>query len=1741
MANRDPFETLEPLPLSDPFAVLDDQPKAAAPLPIDPFEALTKVDPLLQLESIDDTADQSPDKGYASWIDLAMQQQDGSTLAQAAQGFGPQAPPTKLRQHAADVKDIVAQYGQASMQTMRENLPFGEQIAQTAEEVPFGIPASLFTQVGKVYSDLTGGNEEDNPLFYLGTAIRDATKLPDEQRQDETLFDEFYRAFNQAAGFAIGGKGISTLLDKGTKGATVAAAWLGSAFGGQAGREDAIRHGATDEQVDIAYYANSAFGLSEAAPLGWVFKRMDDVSGGLLSRKIKGKFAEMGYAGLVGGVTEATQEIFQTYGENITARDLAGYHPERSLTDSMMEAGGIGGTVGLTLGLLAGAVGAKNRANFEKDIKEKILDPLGITSLDELGDKMHELDTEYQNILKQIEQQDLIIEDMAEEDTQLEVNFETTRLQQQIETGGELSGIGVDNSEAVPSKDVQSGRTGEKIIKFAKMETNTELEGQAAPLTRIRSTPVVMAMTKYKTERADLLKKMRKEVSTLKAKAKTKEGLNKQEKSNLEKIEKNVNISDTLVKAEKQIAKELKSLTSSLMHLLPKGTKIIIDDYSIDTSNAGVYNRIDSQETGEVELITLRLDEYLRAIGDEMRHSTPLRVQHVKNRRARVLSTYLHEFGHALGYRNFQELYHKIQKNTATKEERTTWKAVANDYMRFIVDNITSPSGVAMANMMSLPRTQAMLKDYDNLFNKDYDAVIEYLESDEIDPRFQIPFAERVGRKKVDYLFSMVEYFAEEFSKIGLGLESNMVQNDFFKESVEDIKKALMTSGRKFKTSSPAMTAYFERHSLRQQLASVEKKLQKSTANETQANQFEALRKTGIIDRETAKKLTAEMDKWNRFMDIALNIIQIAKTNGHIVGLQNYVQHLDEWKNEVNGNLAVAEDRLTEWKNLGKKENEALSRLLTEETVGKLPDGGWLKTPRAFTKEEIATYKLSDEARELRTKIKADLRNSLNQMEQVLIAAKMEIFKDDLTTATQEVIAIKKEFKELRSRPYFPLMRFGEYVYQVFAKGDQIIDGQKFSDGVQVEFQAFDTQKERDQAIAKAKKDFRANKVIIGASKMVTPNFSLQGMPMTLLDHLETKLQSTDLSQEVKDAIHKVKNDALPFKSFRKQFQRRKRVRGYSMDAQRAYANYMTSFSNHIARVKFDSKFKDDFENVANSIKVITRKGGDSTDRVGILNHMNEHLQYVMNPVNEFVGLRSAAFFWFLGFNVKSAFVNLTQIPLVTYPYLAARFGDGKAVAALTRANKTAILALTNPKKVDAEEMKMISIGIQETWLDESLAQELALAASERNLDKTLPRHWRQQAWLKVSHYGSLPFHTAEKFNRHVTAIAAYRLSKADGKTNAEATAQAKDAVRTTQFEYARWARPKFMRGKVGGTAFVFQNYMQNALWFALGGDPGAFRMIIMLFALAGVMGLPFAENLADLYDAAMTALKKKTGVKDPHTAIRVDMRRMLKELDIDPDLVLHGMSSSSFGFANLGEFMGWPIPNVDLSGSLSMGRIIPGTELAAPGRENTSERVLAGGIERGGGAIASAGVGITRSIFDNHPDQWKRWEKAMPAFMRNISKAARYAVRGEEATRSGYPIAGFDMHDTKDQGEIIMQGLGFPAREVAKGWEGFIAQQQSVIYYETWKTGLLRQWNYAQEKRDTEAVKEIDIEIRAYNSQVPFGEMRIGMKTRKASWDSYMRTRQFNEAQIEQSKAFRRLSSSIEEVFEAGDNEDTP
>jgi hypothetical protein len=810
-------------------------------------------------------------------------------------------------------------------------------------------------------------------------------------------------------------------------------------------------------------------------------------------------------------------------------------------------------------------------------------------------------------------------------------------------------------------------------------------------------------------------------------------------------------------------------------------------------------------------------------------------------------------------------------------------------------------------------------------------------------------------------------------------------------------------------------------------------------------------------------------------------------------------------------------------------------------------------------------------------------------------------------------------------------------------------------------------------------------------------DFVIQGMPRSLLRSLRSKLEATgDLTAEQTQAFERAMAEVAPFRNFRKHFLRKKGIHGYSEDALRSFAYYIRSAAGHIARVKFSDALREPVQSMQQDVDIIKETGGRADERQEMRHWLDRHFSYIMNPDNELAALRGVGFVAYLGMNVKSAVVNSTQILTTVGPYLAARYGDTKAISELTKATWTlkdwianrksftealptaqdalkrrltfairqgavdpsgahfslsgsstysdpdveganyydlsqsnvadttkeevvkkivqiiltveqdpairqqleAILSspfdqvhidyianeelglhrgakalgydgillyenddinspstvnVWNTKKIKkitraeydqnaqstskkedspkARIAKMIEQGKHEGWLDQSLATELAIAASENNLDRGLYLPKARRFWHEASRYSALPFHLVEKMNRYITAIAAYNLEFQISGSHNKAVLAARQANWSANYENARWNRPEFMRGKKS-VFFLFANYLQNTLYFATH-DKGALRYWLMMLMLGGLMGLPGAEDVGDLVDFAATYFSKLLGLKNPKTQLRRELREHLEELGANPDLIMHGLSQDTFGLGHVGEMTGIPIPHLDVSRSVGMGDVLPLTEVPSMFLQAEPNDILVAAAKGAAGASGNIVEQFYRNLLSDDPNDWKRAERLMPfVAAKNVMKAARLAMEGKETTASGDVIGEFDPHDLRDNLELIGQGLGFSPSKLTLGWEREIAQRDMIQYYKVQQEALLRQVDWAFFQEDREARADAIAAIRQYNEQVPQPEMKVGNQTIKNSLKSYLEKQAISNAGFAAEKKYRRLRMEVEASY---------
>lgn len=709
------------------------------------------------------------------------------------------------------------------------------------------------------------------------------------------------------------------------------------------------------------------------------------------------------------------------------------------------------------------------------------------------------------------------------------------------------------------------------------------------------------------------------------------------------------------------------------------------------------------------------------------------------------------------------------------------------------------------------------------------------------------------------------------------------------------------------------------------------------------------------------------------------------------------------------------------------------------------------------------------------------------------------------------------QYNQLVNKNYFPRMRFGRYI--LTKKERTVVDitdeegtvtRQEVKEKV-VDFQAFEYEHEQQAAYQMMLQQNRTkvtkNEVKITASALDDTTRSLYGMPQSVVDSIHDKMQEAGdgLSKEQLAALQDITMDLSPSKRFLQHLRQRQNTAGFSKDAMRTFASYVQNASAHLARIEHTD---DMVANLRQMQEQSREEIGTTTDLVDMHKYFDDHMKYILNPGNDFAGLKALGFAMFLGYNLKSAYVNLTQIPLVTIPWQIARYGV-KAQRHFISAGKDVTKRAHKISLKDPDERRMMELLYEDGTLDEGMYQSLIELANKSQMfapvHKIAPK--TSDAVMATGDFlvnnAGVFFSITEKYNRRVTALSTFRMEmEASGDFNAAMKA-AKDSVNQTQFEYGKVNRAEIMRGAMG-VPLLFMNYMQqylsllnNAPLYAAkkaglyNGQISKEQMktsLLMtgtLLAMGGAMGLPGAEYLMEM----LNRILKATGVTQDE--LKLTMRQFLQEHVTDnPDLLMHGlMSQYGLGPAHLVNLAlpddsPWAVPKVDISASIGMGNFIPGLQAESAGDPNEIIWGLTGALG-----------GYTRNVFkaanSTDPDEWKNMEKLMPSSLRNLSKAARYATRGAETSRGGAEFVKFDGETAGDYSAILFQALGFSPKAVTVKYESDNEKQSTSKYWAGKGQSLLENLAYQYKNHDKEGIKEARKAIVDFNQSLTLPHLK--------------------------------------------------
>ncbi|HPM70124.1 MAG TPA: PLxRFG domain-containing protein [Smithellaceae bacterium] len=454
------------------------------------------------------------------------------------------------------------------------------------------------------------------------------------------------------------------------------------------------------------------------------------------------------------------------------------------------------------------------------------------------------------------------------------------------------------------------------------------------------------------------------------------------------------------------------------------------------------------------------------------------------------------------------------------------------------------------------------------------------------------------------------------------------------------------------------------------------------------------------------------------------------------------------------------------------------------------------------------------------------------------------------------------------------------------------------------------------------------------------------------------------------------------------------------------------------------------------------------------VNYIEEQLRN-LDATDRAIGLaKSIATFKFLGFNVRSAFVNLTSLlttaPAAIHQYALGGRGSLMGIMKeLASAGKDYGSYMAG-RKLNAEEMSFLNEMHVKGWDDPQYTRDAMGTIAKVH----------SQAWSTVMDYAMYMFGQTERFNRGTTILAAYRLARKQGIHIETAKDMAKEASDRAHGVYGRATMPMWAQGtnpaaKIGQMMYVYSKFSHNYLQMLY--DMGWKKRNLKGFAfatlapvvLAGGAAIPFKGALFGMMGIILSALGYD---RDPEKFVWDTIREHL------------GSEAEKVGRHGLTGAMG-----VDVSGSLSIGVGVPKDFID-----------LTGAV---GGAAESIGQ-VKEGIANRQP--MKALEAVLPTGLASPVRAYREAKEGV-STKNNRPVwdeSGRPL--VPEASEAAQRALGFRSTRQAvlseRNWEG----RREIERFEERRNAIYKKYRaWVLSGRDREEYKQIVSDVQEFNRNI--------------------------------------------------------
>lgn len=797
----------------------------------------------------------------------------------------------------------------------------------------------------------------------------------------------------------------------------------------------------------------------------------------------------------------------------------------------------------------------------------------------------------------------------------------------------------------------------------------------------------------------------------------------------------------------------------------------------------------------------------------------------------------------------------------------------------------------------------------------------------------------------------------------------------------------------------------------------------------------------------------------------ALGRRQIVDIYGDLVPLAEYNRLVQQMEADKNEGGAEADQLVTRWAKLD--DEGKLADLMHDATLAQIDPaedfvegddkGKYLELQRKFNL-------LSDGAK----KVYADTRDSYKAHHAKVRSAIKERIERSEIKGERKAALLKQmddEFFKAIKGVYFPLARFGQYAVTVKGPDGKVESVSRAETKAEAEalrnnlLSAFPRDKGFTVGRVMLSKDFIADRDAVG-----------RGFMTELYQVLDKQDMDATQRAELEDTLGQLYLSSLPDLSWAKHGIHRKGTPGFSQDARRAFAQNMFHGARYLAKLRYSDLMQDELAAMQKHVddwREVEDFDQNSAQRV--VDEMNKRHESLMNPKSNALStaLTSLGFVFHLGLSPASAMVNLSQTALVAYPIMGAKWGFGKASAALLKASAEAAKGKNDiTGSLNADERAAYDEAVRAGTIDVTMAHDLAGIAQGEDAGVM----WKIRP---VMRWASFLFHHAERFNRQVTFVAAYRLAREAGADHKAAFEQATKATYDGHFDYGAANRPRIMQGNVAKVLLLFKQYGQNMVYTlarnaqqAIKGESPEVRaqarkalggLLATHAAAAGVLGLPMVTTL-------LAAASMIGGDDDEPWDAKVALQNMLADTfgQKPAEVLAHGLS----------RLTPW-----DISGRVGLDKLIfPDVQEGLEGQrlwESAATQALGpvGGIF--GGVLKGLDL-----ISDGH---YKLGLEAMlPAVLRQGVKSIRYATDGVQ-DKTGVVIK-----DEVSLAGVAGQFLGFSPSEVRLAQEGKSAIYQHDKALTGRREELLSKAARATRLKDAEARAEAMKEIERFNQKNP-------------------------------------------------------